>query len=59
MTHKDITSALLRRLAPLVIACAGAACQGANFYSVHDDVAMGAQAFDEVKATENLSLIHI
>jgi len=54
MTHNDFTSALLRRLAPLVIACAGAACQGANFYSVYDDVAMGAQAFDEVKATENV-----
>jgi len=54
MTHNDFTSALLRRLAPLVIACAGVACQGANFYSVYDDVAMGAQAFDEVKATENV-----
>ena len=45
---------LLSRLAPLALAIAGAACQGANMYTVHDDVAMGAAAFDEVKASENL-----
>ena len=54
MQHSPLTRALIRRLAPLAIACAGVACQGANMYTVHDDVAMGAQAFDEVKATENV-----
>ena len=45
---------LLSRLAPLALALAGAACQGTNMYTVQDDVAMGAAAFDEVKASENL-----
>jgi len=44
----------LRRLAPLAITCAGVACQGTNFYTVQDDVEMGAQAFEEVKATEKV-----
>jgi len=54
MHHSPLTSALLRRLAPLALTIGGVACQGANLYTVHDDVAMGAQAFDEVKATENV-----
>ena len=42
----------LIRTALLVLSCA--ACQGTNFYTVNDDVVMGAQAFDEVKSTEDL-----
>jgi len=42
------------RLAPLLLAFAGAACQGTNLYTVHDDVVMGAQAFEEIQANENV-----
>ena len=42
------------KTALLALSCA--ACQGTNFYTVNDDVVMGAQAFDEVKSTEDLIL---
>ena len=45
---------LLRSLVLLALTFASAACQGTNLYSVQDDVAMGAAAFDEVKAAESL-----
>ncbi len=54
MHDSTLLRSLLRRLAPLALACASVACQGANMYTVHDDVVMGAQAFDEVKNTESV-----
>ena len=44
----------VHRFAPLLFVFAGVACQGANMYTVNDDVTMGAQAFEEVQATEKV-----
>ena len=44
----------LSKISSLLLAFACTACQGANFYSVNDDIKMGAQAFDEVKETEEV-----
>jgi predicted Zn-dependent protease len=44
---------MLHRIAPLLIALASA-CQGTNLYTIDDDVVMGAQAYDQVQATENV-----
>ena len=40
----------------LLLALTCTACQGANFYTVSDDIIMGAQAFDEVKEAEEVIL---
>jgi predicted Zn-dependent protease len=57
MQNSTFTRALLRRLAPLALACAGVACKGANMYTVHDDVTMGAQAFEEIKSDKKINRI--
>ena len=44
----------LPKISSLLLAFACTACQGTNFYSVNDDIKMGAQAFDEVKETEEV-----
>jgi len=54
MRPNTLRDPLFHRLAVLVLAFAGAACQGTNFYTVEDDVVMGAQAFDEIQAAENV-----
>ena len=54
MRPNALRDPLFHRLAVLVLAFAGAACQGTNFYTVEDDVVMGAQAFDEIQAAENV-----
>ena len=42
---------MFNRLAPLALAFAGVACQGANMFTVQDDVVMGAQAYEEIQST--------
>ena len=51
---KRALSLFFHHFAPLLFVFVGVACQGANMYTVNDDVAMGAQAFEEIKATEKV-----
>ena len=44
----------LRYLNSLLLAVACTSCQGTNFYTVNDDIIMGAQAFGEVKEAEEI-----
>jgi metalloendopeptidase OMA1, mitochondrial len=44
----------IRPLNSLLLALVCSACQGTNFYTVNDDIIMGAQAFDEVKSSEEV-----
>ena len=51
MKFNTLRYQIFHRLAPLALAFAGVACQGANMFTVQDDVVMGAQAYEEIQST--------
>ena len=58
MKFNTLRYQIFHRLAPLALAFAGVACQGANMFTVQDDIVMGAQAYEEFQATKIHPVIH-